>query len=116
MGHRRDEVERHVKAGRTSKADARAGDEGVAPPVGSYTDASGVSDLGVDEPVLPESVEDAEVRSDSPPTGMYAGEREADRQEENALRQKLEEKFPGTKGDWKESGAVPDTDPDRDDE
>jgi hypothetical protein len=47
---------------------------------------------------------------------MYAGETEADRQEENALRQKLEEKFPGTKGDWKESGAVPDTDPDRDDE
>jgi hypothetical protein len=110
MTDRRKEIERHVKAGRTTKAAARAGDEGTEPPVGSYTDASGVSDLGVDEPVLPASVEDAESRSDTSPTGMYAGETEADRQKEDDFRRTLEERFPGTKGDWKESGAVPDDD------
>jgi hypothetical protein len=105
-----DEVERHVKAGRTEKNEARAEDPdapagGVQPPVPTYTDEGGVSDLGVDEPVLPEADAD-----DSPPTGMYAGETEASAAEEDAVRRRLEERFPTTRGDWKDSGAVPEAD------
>jgi hypothetical protein len=112
MGERRDDIERHVKAGRTTKDEARAGDPGAEPPVGSYTDASGVSDLGVNEPVLPETEADAEAKSEASPTGMYAGETDVDRDEEDAVRQKLEETFPETRGAWKESGATPAADRD----
>ncbi|HVL25357.1 MAG TPA: hypothetical protein VM450_14805 [Thermomicrobiales bacterium] len=107
-----DDVERHVKAGRTEKNEARGEDPaatagGIQPPVPSYTDEGGVSDLGVDEPVLPEADAD-----DSPPTGMYAGETEASAAEEDEARRRLEEWFPSTRGDWKDSGAVPENDTD----
>ena len=91
---------RRMKAHRTPEG-------GVKPPVPSYTDEGGVSDLGVDEPVLPEADED-----ESPPTGMYAGETAASAAAEDAARDRLEKRFPSTRGDWKDAGAVPEDDAD----
>jgi len=42
------------------------------------------------------------------PTGMFAGETEQDRRNEDAARKVLEQALPGEPGSWKESGAVPD--------
>jgi hypothetical protein len=44
------------------------------------------------------------------PTGMFAGETEQDRRNEDATRKVLEQVLPGEPGSWKESGAVPDHD------
>ena len=106
-----DRVERHVEAGRTTSEEARARDphaarQGIQPSPLTYTEKAGSVDLGVDEPVLPESEADAE--AGSPPTGMRAGETMADRLAEEAVRRTLEDRFRGTQGDWKRSGAVPD--------
>ena len=49
---------------------------------------------------------------DGNPTGMFAGETDRDRQREDAGREVLEEALPDEPGSWKESGAVPDHDPD----
>ena len=117
---RDDEVRRHVEAGRTPVEEARssdpaAPDEGATPTPLSFTEKAGVVDLGVEEPVLPEAAPDATQRAASPPTGMYAGETEADRQAEDAVRERLEERFPNTRGDWKDAGAMPDRDQEPDD-
>ena len=45
---------------------------------------------------------------DGNPTGMFAGETDRDRQQEDAGRAVLEHALPGEPGSWKESGAVPD--------
>jgi hypothetical protein len=107
MPNHHDDTDDHVEAGRTRVEDARADDpaapdRGVTPPVPSYTDDGGTSDLGVDEPALPEADPD-----DSGPTGMFAGETQASRAEEDLFREELEERFPSTRGDWKTSGEVP---------
>jgi len=47
------------------------------------------------------------------PTGMFAGEREGDHREEQAVRRVLERAIPGDPGRWKESGADPGPVPDR---
>ena len=112
MDRRDEEFERVAAAQRTTKAEARrqgigTPDAGVEPPARSYPDASGVADLGVDEPVLSPSPAADGPRSDSDPTGMFAGETEADRREEDEVRRVLEAGFPRTKGTWKEGGRVP---------
>lgn len=83
---------------------------GVELPARSYPDPTGVADLGVDEPVLNPPVTEDDRGPGSRPTGMYAGETEADRQEEGRLRHVLEEEFPSTRGSWKHEGKVPSSD------
>jgi len=107
MPSHHDDTDDHVRAGRTRVDDARADDpnapeRGETPVVPSYTDDGGTSDLGVDEPALPEADTD-----NSAPTGMFAGETQVSRAEENLFREELEERFPETRGDWKTSGEVP---------
>jgi len=48
---------------------------------------------------------------DGNPTGMFAGETDRDRQQEDAGRAVLEHALPEEPGSWKESGAVPEHDP-----
>lgn len=89
---------------------------GVELPAPSYPDPTGVADLGVDEPVLTPNVADDCPETGSTPTGMYAGETRADRQEEDRLRRMLEEEFPSTRGAWKDGGEVPSSDRDESDD
>src|SRR5687768_11516561 len=96
---RRDEgFDRIVEAQRTTKDEARqhgigTPDAGTELPARSYPDDSGVADLGVNEPVVsPAGTDDSGPGSD--PTGMFAGETEDDRREEDGVRRILEEGLP----------------------
>ncbi len=113
MDHRGRDTERVVETHRATKDDAQSegiGDaaQGVELAVPTLADETGVVDLGVDEPT-PSTTPRGEGRA-SDPTGIYAGETAADRQKEDAGREALEERFPRTRGDWKESGAMPSDD------
>ena len=101
---------------RTTKEEATAEgigtpEPGVQLPARSYADPSGVADLGVDEPVLSPPLAADDPGPASTPTGEYAGETEADRQEADQLRHRLEAAFPSTRGNWKEAGHMPDHGP-----
>ncbi len=115
MDHRSRDPERVVETHQATKDDAQSqgiGDTapGVELAVPSLADETGVVDLGVDEPT-PSTMPRGEDRA-SDPTGTYAGETAADRQKEDAGREILEERFPRTRGEWKESGAMPKADRD----
>ncbi|MDQ4100286.1 MAG: hypothetical protein M3121_07285 [Chloroflexota bacterium] len=115
MDHRGRDPERVVETHRTTKGEALSQGIGDAAPgvelaVPSLADETGVVDLGVDEPT-PQTMSRAEGRA-SDPTGTYAGETAADRQKEDEGRETLEERFPRTRGEWKESGAMPKPDHD----
>src|SRR5688500_13204223 len=108
MDRRNREFERVAEAQRTTKGEARAEgigvpDRGTELPARSYADETGVADLGVDEPVV--SPPGADVDSD--PTGLFAGDTEADIRDEDGVRRVLEHGFPDTEGTWKEGGRVP---------
>ena len=113
MARKHEDRDRLSEAQRTTKDEARSeGVGGPGPgselPARSYPDQTQVADLGVDEPTLgstPRS--DSSARPRSKPTGIFAGETEADRREEDAVRRMLEARFRRTRGAWKESGAVP---------
>ena len=113
MDHRDAEFEQVAEAQRTTKAEARrqeggAPDPGIEVPARSYPDPTGVADLGVDEPVVSPQLEDDRPPGTAPdPTGMFAGETAADRRDEEAVRRVLEERFPESRGAWKEGGRVP---------
>jgi hypothetical protein len=114
MENRDEEFDKVAKAQRTTKAEARhqgigAPDEGLELPARSYPDATGVADLGVDEPVLPAppATGDDDPRPGPDPTGMFAGETEAGLREEDRVRRVLEAGFPETRGKWKEGGRAP---------
>ena len=118
MDPRGRDTERVVETHRATKDDAQSDGIGDAAPgvelaVPSLADETGMVDLGVDEPT-PSTTPRGEGRA-SDPTGSYAGETAADRQKEDEGREVLEERFPRTRGEWKESGAMPsdDLDPPR---
>jgi hypothetical protein len=112
MARRERTFEEVAEKQRTTKDEAgREGigipEPGVEFPARSYPDPTGVADLGVDEPVLNPPVAENDPGPGSRPTGWFAGETEADRQEEGRLRHALEEEFPSSRGSWKEGGQVP---------
>jgi hypothetical protein len=119
MDRRSREFERVAEIERTTKEEAQAegighAEQGIELPARSYHDETGVADFGVDEPNLAPTTRDSgEADPSRDPTGLFAGETEADRREEDEGRKVLEQRFPSTRGRWKESGAVPSTDHDQ---
>lgn len=109
MDDRDDTADRIARNQRTKKKQARqqgigTPEPGMDLPAHSYPDQTAMVDLGVDDPAL--AAQPIEPKPDADPTGMFAGETEADRQDEDAVRRELEERFPATKGTWKEGGRV----------
>jgi hypothetical protein len=118
MDKRDEEVKRVAEAQRTTKAEARrrgigTPEPGTDLPARSYTDGSGVADLGVDEPALPAAPE-SEGRAPRPgpdPIGMFAGESEEDRREADPVRRVLEAGFPETRGERNQGAGCRAPDP-----